>query len=88
MELHREIKVFVQYDGELQFGTEVTLVAVLYGYDDVLYELQWESSSDGLTWEAVPGANELAYTMIVSEENYLNSWHVLVTVIGPRISDE
>ena len=65
---------------ELFFGHEASLVAVLYGYDNVVYSLQWQTSSDGENWTDVPGADSSRMTVTVTEENYLNYWQIQVTI--------
>ena len=65
---------------QLFFGEEATIVAVLHGYDNAVYTLQWQTSVDGENWVDVPGATESRMTVIVTEENYLNYWQIQVTI--------
>lgn len=65
---------------DLIFGEEATLVAELHGYDNAVYTLQWQTSLDGETWTDVPGATDSSYTVVVSEENYMNYWQIQVKI--------
>ena len=77
----RSIEIRVIYDGdELSFGDEVTLVAELNGYENTVYELQWQMSLDNAEWTDVADATGASYTMAVTEENYYAFWRVIVTV--------
>ena len=67
-------------EGELFFGAEATLSAVLKGYDNVAYTLQWQTSKNGEEWADVAGATDESYVMTVTQENYLDFWRVIVTV--------
>lgn len=65
---------------EVYFGHEATMAALLYGYDNAVYTLQWETSADGESWQAVEGGADSRLTVIVTEENHRNLWRVSVTI--------
>lgn len=65
---------------DLIFGQEATLAAALYGYDNAVYTLQWQTSEDGETWTDIPGATDVNCTIVVTEENYMDYWQVKVTI--------
>ena len=78
---NRSIDVYLAMEqDQLFFGGEATIVAVLHGYDNAVYTLQWQTSVDGENWVDVPGATESRMTVIVTEENYLNYWQIQVTI--------
>lgn len=86
---NRRIDLYAYWgDTELQFGTEATLIAVLYGYDNAVYTVQWQQSSDNANWSDVSGANELRYSLVVTEDNYLNYWRIIVTVTDVENAQE
>ena len=77
----RSIDIYADWGGDvLCFGDESTLIAVLNGYDNAVYSVQWQSSENGADWVDVDGATDTRYTMIVTEDNYLHYWRVVVTV--------
>lgn len=62
----------------VQSGTEITLTAHLEGFDDISYKLQWQCSLDGENWRDEPGANELTFSFILTEENDDYLWRIIV----------
>ncbi len=77
----RRIELSAEWEkGTPTFETPVTFSAVLYGYEDVAYRIQWQHSTDGKNWEDIPGAEGDSYTVIATEENYLDFWRAAVTV--------
>ena len=79
----RSISIQMAWEGEaLHYGDEITLTAVLNGYDNAVYTLQWQTSKDNETWADVEGATEASYTTVVTKENALDAWRVVVTVTG------
>ena len=85
---NRSIAIHAEWEGEeLYFGDESTLVAELSGYDNAVYTVQWQTSQDNENWTDVEGANELTYTMIVTEENWQNFWRLIVNVTGVKVEE-
>lgn len=83
LEPSRSVSIHVEWEGDvLRFGDESTLVAELTGYDNVAYTLQWQTSKDNTLWSDVEGATAPRFTMTVTEENHLDYWRVVVTVMG------
>ena len=82
---NRTIDLYATWgEGELTDGTEATMIAVLNGYDNVEYALQWQTSEDNVNWTDVPGATESRCTVVVTQDNYLDYWRVMVTVTDVR----
>lgn len=80
---NRTIDIYANWGGgQLFFGDEATLVAVLNGYDNAIFTAQWQQSKDNVNWENVPNGNGLRCRVIVDESNYLNYWRIEVTVTG------
>ena len=62
-------------------GTPIILTAVLTGFDNVAYALQWQYTPDaGVTNVDIPGANDLTYTYNISFENFTYLYRLVVTV--------
>lgn len=60
------------------FGDVAHLDAVLEGYDGFVYTLQWQISADGEEWADIEEATESRLDVVISEENYLMQWRVVV----------
>ena len=85
----RSVSVYVSYDGEyVTFGDTVTLYAVLHGYEDTVYTLQWQSSPDNASWADISGAVSASYAVTVTEANYTDYYRVAVTINGVIVADE
>ena len=85
----RSVSVYLAYDGDyVTFGDRVTFYAVLNGYEDTVYALQWQSSHDNRTWSDISGADKATYAMNVTEENYTDYYRVAVTINGVVVADE
>lgn len=85
---NRRIEVYVSWEGEyLELGDRVTLNAVLYGYENTEYTLQWQSSPDGAAWSNVPGANQKGLSFTLTAENMNNFWRILVHVTGVYVAE-
>ena len=76
-----EVYLAMNHD-QLFFGEEATLVAVLHGYDNAVYTLQWQYSPDKATWYDLEGAEEARCTLTVTEENYQYYWRIQATITG------
>ena len=79
----RSIDVYAAWEGEtLYLDSEATLIAVLHGYDNAVYTLQWQYSPDNATWYDLEGAEEARCTLTVTEENYQYYWRIQATITG------
>lgn len=79
----RYIDIYAAWEGErLYFGEEATLIAVLHGYDNMIYTVQWQYSKDNAEWHDLEGADALRHTLVVTEDNYLNYWRIAVIISG------
>ncbi len=78
---NRRIDVYASWEGEeLYYGDEMTLTAVLFGYENAVYTLQWQVSADAENWTDVEGETESVTKIIVTEDNYLNYWRIMVKI--------
>ena len=78
---NRSIDIYLAFDGtDLYLGDEVTLMAVLHGYDNAVYTLQWQSSPDDTNWSDISDANNSSYSFSLTMDNYKNYWRVAVVV--------
>lgn len=77
----RYIDIYAAWEGDtLYFGETATLIAVLYGYDNAVYTLQWQTSPDDVNWTDLENGNESRYTLTVTEDNYDNYWRIQVLI--------
>ena len=77
----RGVSIDMQVPAQLQMGDTVTLVATLYGYENVSIALQWQYTRDGSNWYNAAGATGLTYAFAVSEETAGTAWRLAVTVL-------
>ena len=66
--------------GTVEEGRTLVLTAHLTGYDDVDYEIQWQQSEDGVSWDDIDGANGTQYTVILTEDKGGYLWRASVSV--------
>lgn len=76
----RSVRVEASYSAAVDAETQVTLTAILTGFDGVQVQLQWQSSVNGIDWRDVPGAKEMSYTYTLTEQNREVAWRVVVRV--------
>ena len=76
----RSVRVEASYIAAVDAETQVTLTAILTGFDSVQVQLQWQSSVNGIDWRDVPGAKETSYTYTLTEQNREVAWRVVVRV--------
>ena len=82
---NRTIDIYYSWNNETPaMGGEVTFVAVLYGYDNVEYNIQWQESENGNNWSDVPEAEGQRHTETITRENYKHFWRVQVTITGVK----
>ena len=79
----RTLDIYATFDEKrATLGAFARLTAVLHGYDDLIYSLQWQQSHDGKEWTDVPSAHQPELVVETSEENQYHYWRVKVTIIG------
>ena len=77
----RYIDIYAVWDNDvLQFGDKATLIAVLHGYENTVYTIQWQNSGDAENWTDVEGAVGERYTLEVTEDNHTDYWRVQVLI--------
>ncbi len=80
---NRSVSIAVHKDADILYeGDQVTLEAILSGYDNVNYTLQWRYSLDDQTWQDCPGQTGATMTITMDSTNYKYYWNVLVTITG------
>ena len=67
---------------EAAVGSTAHFTAVLHGYDNVEYTLQWQHSTDGENWENVENATDMTYSVVATKENCHGTWRVKVVIAG------
>lgn len=82
---NRTIDIYVSWNGqEPAFGSTATLSAVLNGYGNAQCTIQWQTSKDDASWQNVPGGTGARLNVVVTEENHMDYWRVVVTVADPE----
>ena len=85
----RTVSIYIAYEGDcVNFGDTVALYAVLEGYEDTEYTIQWQTGTDNENWEDIEGANAEKYEVIVTEDNYTDFYRVAVTLTGVEVDDD
>ena len=77
------VKIHSSLEGmaEVYAGTEVTLIAEPFGFDNVEYSIEWRIMKPDGTIETIPGANTLEYRYLIDAENAQYKHQVILTVI-------
>ena len=84
--VERDITVKVTWDvPDPAVGDTAHFKAVLTGYDDLEYTMQWQYSSDRETWYDIPDETTEKMDVAVTEENNVVYWRVLVFIEESRI---
>ena len=81
-QIERSVSIRVSCSDEIYFGDTITLYAVLEGYDNVEYVIQWQTSKDDSNWRDISGANGAQYSITITEDNCTDYFRVAVTIIG------
>lgn len=66
----------------VELGGDMVLTAVLTGFEDLNYTLQWQFSTDNANWANVDGATGSTLRMQMNEENRDYFWRVSVDNIS------
>lgn len=65
-------------------GDEIVLYAILTGFENDQYTIQWQYSTDGgMTFIDIEGANDLQYAFIIDDSNAWNVWKINITIVEP-----
>lgn len=77
----RHITVDVSWDvPEPVIGDTAHFKAILEGYDGLEYTMQWQYSSDEITWYDIPNETKATMDVVVTPENNIVYWRILVYV--------
>ena len=66
----------------VELGGDMVLTAILTGFEDLNYTLQWQFSTDNVNWANVDGATDFTLRVQMNEENRDYSWRVSVDNIS------
>lgn len=66
----------------VELGGDMVLTAVLTGFEDLNYTLQWQFSTDNANWANVDGATDFTLRVQMNEENRDYFWRVSVDNIS------
>ena len=85
---NRSVTVVLECEDEKPgFGSVIHFRAVLEGYDELDYTVQWVCSTDDVNWTEIEGATGETMDMVVTEENYGYFWRAVVTVNGFKAAE-
>ena len=80
---NRSIDIYATFDEQdATLGATARLTAVLNGYDNLIYALQWQQSNDGDNWTDLVSATHSSLEIETSEENANDFWRLLVIITG------
>ena len=80
-ETGRSVDVEIKWDVEYPIvGDTAHFTATLNGYEDVDYSVQWQYSPDKETWYDIPGETETTMDMVITDENNVVYWRIIVYV--------
>ena len=78
---NRYIDIYVAWEDERkEIGNTATLIAVLHGYENAVYTLQWQNSEDDVNWTDVEGETGERFAIEITEENCTDYWRVQVII--------
>ena len=84
-ETERDIAINVTFDTPNPvIGDTAHFSAVLTGYDQLTYTLQWQYSPDQTEWTDLPGETGETMDIVVTEENNTVFWRIVVDVEEDR----
>ena len=66
----------------VELGGDMVLTAILTGFEDLNYTLQWQFSTDNANWANVDGATGSTLRVQMNEENRDYFWRVSVDNIS------
>lgn len=66
----------------VELGDDMVLTAILTGFEDLNYTLQWQFSADNANWANVDGATDFMLRVQMNEENRDYFWRVSVDNIS------
>ena len=80
----RSIEIYYSWNNvKPALGEVVTFIAVLRGYEDVEYTVQWQQSSNNVDWTDVPDSDGLRLYEVITRDNYKDFWRVQVKITEP-----
>ena len=79
----RKVDFAVTWDeAEPTIGSVAHFSAILTGYDQLVYTLQWQCSQDGENWMDLENAADETMDMEITLDNYDYYWRVVVKVMN------
>ena len=82
----RRIDIYYSWNNEQPtLGGEVTFIAVLYGYENLEYTIQWQQSTDNAVWHDLAEENDARHSEIITRDNYKDYWRVQVTITDVNV---
>ena len=82
----RTIDIYISWNGEkADIGLSATFIAVLNGYDNLIYTVRWQQSADCADWRYVGEqttneAESFRLNVEITRENYTDYWRVEVSI--------
>ena len=80
----RDARIALSWDDEEPaYGSVAHFQAVLTGYEDVDYSIQWQWSADREVWNDVEGGTDDHLDVVFSQENGAYRWRIVIYVTLP-----
>ena len=74
----------ISWDDDIPaFGSVAHLDAVLDGFENLDFSFQWQYSEDNSSWTDVEGETQRRMDTVITEQNYLYYWRVMVYINVP-----
>ena len=84
-DIERSIRLDVTWDTEEpEIGSTAHVEAVLTGYEDIIYSLQWQYSPDGSYWTDAVGEKQTSINVTLTEDNDNYHWRIVVYAEEPQ----
>ena len=78
----RSVDFEIEWDEEdPTIGSIAHFKAILNGYDQLVYTLQWQYSEDGEAWQNLENETEMNMDQEITMDNYEYFWRVEVNVM-------
>ena len=77
--LPKKVSIYSQQGTEVHLGDTVTMGCVLEGFEDCEEVYYCWMADKGNGFEAIPGANEAAYSFVITEETIEWNWTLSVS---------
>lgn len=68
-------------------GAEIVLTVSLTGFENDVYDIEWQSSADGVSFRTVEGASGTQHSFIINDTNAGWLWRVNVKLLEAQAQE-